>query len=207
MESKIFDTITLEMPVEHIYSRLGYARGKTKVTKSQEEELIRFFREAQEFLKLQGASARLAVIAKDAEKVTLENNIVFKSISLAQLLRDCDEVFFLGATAGMKIHEFIRDNSKEGDMTKAVVFDAVASECVDKALDWMMEYFYAQLRRENKAFTRFRFSAGYADFSLENQRIFFDTLQLARFGVRLTATSMFVPEKTVTALVGVKKLQ
>ena len=206
MESKIFDTITIDMPVTHIYSRLGYAKGKTKVTKIQEEELARFFREAEGFLKLQGSAVRLAVVAKDAEKITLENNIVFKSISLAQLLKDCDEVFFLGATAGIKIHEFIRDNSKEGDMTKAVVFDAVASECVDKALDWMMEYFYTELRRENKAFTRFRFSAGYADFSLENQRVFFDALQLARFGVRLTAASMFVPEKTVTALVGVKKV-
>ena len=206
MESKIFDTITLEMPIEHIYSRLGYARGKTKITKAQEEALSRFILEAQEFLELQGSAARLMVIAKDAEKVMLENNIVFKSISLAQLLKDCDEVFFLGATAGMKIHEFIRDNSTEGDMTRAVVFDAVASECVDKALDWMMEYFYSELRRENKAFTRFRFSAGYGDFALDNQRIFYDTLQLARFGVRLTATSMFVPEKTVTALVGVKKV-
>ena len=206
MESKIFDTITLEMPIEHIYSRLGYARGKTKITKAQEEALSRSILEAQEFLELQGSAARLMVIAKDAEKVTLENNIVFKSISLAQLLKDCDEVFFLGATAGMKIHEFIRDNSTEGDMTRAVVFDAVASECVDKALDWMMEYFYSELRRENKAFTRFRFSAGYGDFALDNQHIFYDTLQLARFGVRLTATSMFVPEKTVTALVGVKKV-
>jgi hypothetical protein len=206
MEFKIFDTITFELPVEHIYSRLGYARGKTKVTKAQEDELSRFFHEAQGFLKLQGSAARFAIVAKDAEKVTLENNIIFKSISLARLLKDCDEVFFFGATAGAKIHEFIRDNSEEGDMTKAVVFDAVASECVDKALDWMMEYFYAQLRRENKAFARFRFSAGYADFSLENQRVFFDTLQLARFGVRLSATSIFVPEKTVTALVGVKKV-
>jgi hypothetical protein len=206
MESKIFDMITLEMPVEHIYSRLGYARGKTKITKVQEESLSRSILEAQGFLKLQGAASRLTVIAKDTEKVTLENNIVFKSISLARLLQDCDEVFFLGATAGMKIHEFIRNNSTVGDITKAIVFDAVASECVDKALDWMMEYFYAQLRRENKAFARFRFSAGYADFSLDNQRIFYDTLQLARFGVRLTATSIFVPEKTVTALVGVKKI-
>ena len=206
MESKIFDAIMIDMPTEHIYSRLGYACGKTKIIKAQEEEISRFILEAQEFLKLQGAAMRLNILAKDAGQVTLEKNIVLKSISLAQLLKDCDEVFFLGATAGLKIHEFIRSNSKEGDMTKAVVFDAVASECVDKSLDWMMEYFYAQLRRESKAFSRFRFSAGYGDFSLDNQRIFYDTLQLGHFGVRLTATSMFVPEKTVTAVVGVKKI-
>jgi len=206
MEFKAFDTIVIDIPTEHIYSRLGYARGKTKLVKAQEDELSRYILEAQEFLKLQGAAARLNILAKDTEKVTLEKNIVLKSISLAQLLKDCDEVFFLGATAGTKIHEFIRNNSKDGDVTKAVVFDAVASECVDKSLDWMMEYFYAQLRRESKAFSRFRFSAGYGDFALDNQRIFYDTLQLGHFGVRLTATSIFVPEKTVTAVVGVKKV-
>ena len=154
MELKIFDTITSDLPIERIYSRLGYARGKTKILESRQEDLTRMINEAAGALKLQGAAVRLAILQKDAEQVTLENNIVFKSISLAQLLKDCDEVFLLGVTAGIQIHGLIRSYSKDGDMTKAVVFDAVASESVDKALDWLMEYFYAQLRRESKAFSR-----------------------------------------------------
>jgi hypothetical protein len=206
MELKNFNLITIDLPQSKIYSRLGFARGKTFVSKNQEDEYARFMAQAQELLKLQGAALRLAIVAKDAEKITLENKIVFKSISLAQLLKDCDEVFFLGATAGMAVHEAIRKCSASGEMTKAVVLDAVASECVDKALDWLMEYLGVELRRENKTFSRFRFSAGYGDFALDNQRFFYDSLNLAEYGVHLTAASMFVPEKTVTAVVGVKKI-
>jgi hypothetical protein len=206
MEFKSFSKITIEMPLEHIYSRLGYARGKTKISKTQEDELLRSVSQAEELLSLQGAGLRLGVKSKSDKAITLDDGVIFESLSLAQLFHGCDEALLIGATAGTKMHDFIKQNSREGDVTKAVIFDAVASECVDKALDWIMDYFYTQLRREGRSFSRFRFSAGYSDFTLDNQRVFYDKLRLMDFGVRLTSNSMFVPEKTVTAVVGIKNI-
>jgi hypothetical protein len=206
MELKKFSTINIDIPKDKIYARLGFARGKTLVDDKQKRGYADFMAQASELLALQGASLRLTITEKDGDKITLENNIIFKSISLAELLRDCDEVLLLGATAGIAIHDATKKCITTDEMTKGVVLDAVASECVDKSLDWIMEYFNVQLRREGKTFSRFRFSAGYGDFSLDNQRVFFDNLDLAQFGVCLTASSMFIPEKTVTAIVGIKKI-
>jgi cobalamin-dependent methionine synthase I len=49
-----------------------------------------------------------------------------------------------------------------------------------------------------------RFSAGYGDFLLENQRLFYELLDLQRFGVSLTESCIFTPEKTVPAIAGVE---
>jgi hypothetical protein len=56
----------------------------------------------------------------------------------------------------------------------------------DAGLDWIMDYFNQQLRREGKTLLPRRFSAGYADFNLENQKAIYDTLQMEKIGVTIT---------------------
>ena len=73
----------------------------------------------------------------------------------------------------------------------------------DATLDWIMSYLRSSLRRENRTILPRRYSAGYGDFLLENQRILFRLLQLDRFGVTLTESCLLIPEKSVTAITGI----
>ncbi|MFH1238699.1 MAG: methionine synthase, partial [bacterium] len=108
--------------------------------------------------------------------------------------------------AGSKIMTAIRTNSASKDVTQAVIFDATASEIVDEALNWIIDYLNRELRRENKYLTRKRFSAGYADFALSNQEIIYKTLQMKKLGVTLTKNYIMNPEKSVTAITGIKAI-
>ncbi len=48
-----------------------------------------------------------------------------------------------------------------------------------------------------------RFSAGYADFNLENQRAIYDILQMGKIDVTITSSFILLPEKSVTAISGI----
>ena len=120
------------------------------------------------------------------------------------MLADSREVLLLGATAGPEVIEAIRRDTADDNLTRAVVFDAAASEMVDAALDWMVTLFGRELRREGRRLTKRRFSCGYGDLALENQRIFYELLELGRFGVELTERCILVPEKSVTAVAGIE---
>jgi cobalamin-dependent methionine synthase I len=65
-------------------------------------------------------------------------------------------------------------------------------------------YIAQQVKRRGENLTRMRFSAGYGDFMLENQRLFFELLGLDKLGVSITDRYIFIPEKTVTAIAGVE---
>jgi len=67
-----------------------------------------------------------------------------------------------------------------------------------------MEYYGGQLRRSQKAVSRRRYSAGYGDFSLENQQLMYERLHLKEIGVKITDTFILVPEKSVTAIAGIQ---
>jgi cobalamin-dependent methionine synthase I len=112
----------------------------------------------------------------------------------------------MGATAGSAIMDAIRGDTAGRDVTRGVVLDAAASEMTDAALDWIMDYFNRTLRRENKSLFKKRFSAGYGDFLLENQKTIYNLLQLDRLGVGITESCMLIPEKSVTAISGIESL-
>ena len=89
------------------------------------------------------------------------------------------------------------------DLATAVIFDAVASEYTDACFNWLMQFYRQELVRENRIFAQKRISCGYGDFSLSNQKFFYEALQLSVLGIALTPHSMLVPEKSATAIVGI----
>lgn len=204
MQIEYFNQIALSVPKDRIYSRLGYAKRITKLDGKQRDEVEGYIEKALEIVELKGVGAILPINKIEASKILLTEAITFESESLAKFLVDSKEVLLFAATAGSKIVEAISKDSAGKDITAAVVFDAVASEMADNALSWIIDYFNRQLSRENKQLTSKRFSAGYGDFSLENQKTIYDILKLEQLGISLSDKYTLIPEKSVTAVAGIK---
>ncbi|SEM05338.1 hypothetical protein SAMN04489760_10387 [Syntrophus gentianae] len=198
-----FEVIRIDLPREAIYRRLGYRRDATRISPQQTAEIEGYMEEAQSLISLKGTVLRLPVNEISLSRVVLGEKVIFESRHLARFLDRCREVALMGATAGPEIMAVIAEDAAGRNVTRAVVLDATASEMTDAALDWMLSFLRPSLRRENKMFLPRRYSAGYGDFLLENQRTIYHLLQLDRFGVTLTESCLLVPEKSVTALTGI----
>lgn len=190
-------------PRDQIYRRLGYVKGATEVHLRMREETEQYIQEALTFIVLKGAAVRLPISEVGKKEVILVSDVILKSENLARFLTGCREIIMMGATAGEEIVKIIREESAGRNVTRSVVFDATASEMVDASLNWIMAYFSRSLRKENARLLKRRFSAGYGDFSLENQKIMFEVLELHRIGVHITEHFLLIPEKSVTAVTGV----
>jgi hypothetical protein len=204
LESIIFlEKISIDPPCEKIYQRLGFKKRTTQISEIQQEETDRFIQEASFIISLKGSLLRLAIKHNDGEKIILDGGLTFTSKKLSAFLHDCRETVFMAATAGSAIMEAIKEKTRQDDLAAAVVYDATASEMTDAGLDWIMDYLNQHLRREGKALLPRRFSAGYADFNLENQRAIYDMLQMGKIGVTINPNFILLPEKSVTAISGI----
>jgi hypothetical protein len=204
MNSIVFlEKISIDPPSEKIYQRLGFKQRTTQLSANRKEETDRFINEASLFISLKGSFLRMAIEHNDGEKIILAGGLTFTSKKLSAFLRDCREAILLAATAGSAIMEAIKEKTSQDDLAVAVVYDAAASEITDAGLDWIMDYLNQQLRREGKTLLPRRFSAGYADFNLENQKAIYDTLQMENIGVTITPSFILLPEKSVTAISGI----
>jgi len=199
----VFHTIRIAPPRQKIYQRLGYHLKVTQISPQQKQRTDGYIDEALSLIHLEGSTVRVPIIEGEKGSITLENRIRLESANLATFLHHCNEVLIMGATAGEAVITAIRNDLATDAVTRAVVFDATASEMADGALDWLMDYTRRTLIREGKGLLTKRYSAGYGDFALANQQILYRLLELADIGVRITKESILVPEKSVTAITGI----
>jgi hypothetical protein len=204
MDSVVFlEKISIDPPREKIYQRLGFKKRTTQISETRQEETDRLIREVSFLISLKGSFRRLAISNNDGKKIILAGGPTFTSEKLSTFLRDCREAVFMAATAGNAIMEAIKEKTRQGDLSAAVVYDATASEMTDTGLDWIMDYLNQQIRREGKVLLPRRFSAGYADFNLANQKAVYDILQMEKIGVTINSSCILLPEKSVTAISGI----
>lgn len=117
-------------------------------------------------------------------------------------LADAREVVLFATTLGVVIDRELRRLSLT-DTLEQVIFDAAATALVERATDAAE----AQARAYASAagmHTSWRFSPGYGDLPLDVQGDFLSALDATRqLGITLTPSSLMVPTKSVTALVGI----
>ena len=117
-----------------------------------------------------------------------------------RLLAGCTAVVFFAATAGLEAERLMRRAQAE-NMADAVILDACGSAAVENICD----NFCADLAAaEAPRHLTERFSPGYGDLPLTQQADFCRLLNVQRrIGVTLTDSGLMIPQKSVTALLGV----
>ena len=116
------------------------------------------------------------------------------------LLQDCHEVVLMAVTLGAEIEALAR-RTQVRNMAEAMVLDACASAAVENLCDNFCSDLAAEL---SPLHLTDRFSPGYGDLPLSQQADFFRLLDMQRrIGVALSPGGLMIPQKTVTALIGV----
>ena len=115
-------------------------------------------------------------------------------------LAECDRVILLAATLGAGV-ELAQRQLRLRDMGEALLLDAFGSAAVENVCDNLCEDLAAKFAPRHLTD---RFSPGYGDLPLGEQAWFFRLLDMnRRLGVSLTDSGLMLPQKTVTAFVGV----
>ena len=129
--------------------------------------------------------------------------LIFHSKHLARNLEGCREVVFFAATLGMGVDRLLQKYLKI-QMSKAVVVQAVAAEAIEAYCNQCQRGLEEACAKEGLR-VRPRFSPGYGDLSLKVQEQFLQVVQAQKtVGIMLTEGDIMVPEKSVTALIGLK---
>lgn len=133
--------------------------------------------------------------------VLLDNGTLFYSRALARYLGNSRALYLFGATLGSRIDIALRRLSLIG-VTEGAAAQAVAAALIENYCDACCAEIEARLPR-GKMLKR-RFSPGYGDWSLSEQRILFPVLDCAHaIGLTLTDNCMMAPVKSVTAAIGI----
>ncbi len=126
-------------------------------------------------------------------------DVTFRSKRLAETVKGCDRVCIFGATLGTECDRLLRRYSPT-DLTRAMVLQACMSSKIEEVCDALEDELRAQGLK-----LRQRYSPGYFDLDITENKKLFDMLELKkRIGLTLTDSYQMLPSKSVTAIIGIE---
>ena len=140
----------------------------------------------------------------DKTNLNVSEAVVFESRNLASNLRQCSRVVLLAATLGIEADKLMQKYELL-NMAKASMVQSCGAACIEAYCDILQENICEEASKcfGEKMYLRPRFSPGYGDLALENQKQIFSMLECTkRAGITLTDSLIMYPTKSVTAFIG-----
>lgn len=111
--------------------------------------------------------------------------------------------FFI-CTVGKQISEKSKKFSENNDPMTGYILDVIGSIAADKTAEFIQKELEINCSKSGFKISD-RFSPGYCEWSVSEQKLLFDLFPPEIFGVELTAASLMYPVKSVSGLIGIGK--
>lgn len=139
------------------------------------------------------------------QDIFVANSLVFTSKTISYVLSDCKWVAIFLVTIGNDLEEESLKLMEKGEMLKAAILDAIGTEAVAQAL-YELQDTVKEIARAKGCQAVLRFSPGYCDWDVSQQKLLFQAIDSTSLGVRLTESCMMVPLKSISGIIGIGKL-
>ena len=134
------------------------------------------------------------------DSVTIGGTKLF-SRDLANHLRGCRDAFLFALTLGTEVDTLIR-RCTVTEMPLVPVLQACAAAYTEECAD-LAQQELERMASEDHLYLRPRYSPGYGDFDLSDQKFLFASLDITRkIGITLTEDCLMIPFKSITAIIG-----
>ena len=193
----------LDINPDKVLVRLGYARGRTVVNPKTENLLEDEIRTASKLISAKHVIAFSGINRGPKGNILLEPGFEIHSKDISELLKDCVKAYGFAVTIGGFIEDKRNAYIKDNQTTKALMLDAVGSVAAEELADIINKHITAEAEKDGLKTTR-RFSPGYGDWKLEEQKAFLEWLGAKSAGIKLTGSFQMIPEKSVSAIIGIK---
>ena len=132
----------------------------------------------------------------------IEDSIIFKSQVIARLLEQCEKVAVFALTIGNHLEEMVYQLAKDRLVLQASVLDAIGSVAAEKVADFVHDRISEVAGAQGFCTSR-RFSPGYCDWEIGQQRMLFWALSGDTVGIRLSGRCLMIPQKSISGIIGI----
>lgn len=192
----------LHIPSSEIYEAMGYKD-------STPDQMV--MEETEDLLKCITPSLRPrfyffitdGMLDTEKESLTIQDTTFSIGKTIARQLRGSEAFAFFAATSGNEFETFQHTLQQEDDMVKVYIADSLGSIIAEKAADCMETALATFIEEKGWKHTN-RYSPGYCGWHVSEQQKLFSLFPVAApCGIRLTDSSLMIPIKSVSGVIGI----
>jgi len=201
----ILHDIPFTIPRYKVLLRLKYNVSLSKTNEKVDHLIDAMMDEAYVITHAQASIQEFGIREHTEDTVMLVNtDFVLRGSDIAKHVHECYQVSVMVCTIGKELYEVVQALLKNGEVARATVLDAVGSEAVEALADAVTSIIKHNAQAEGATITS-RFSPGYGNWDITEQRGLLKLLEAEKIGVMLTKKCVMIPEKSITACIGWKK--
>ena len=197
MTEKTLSFEELGITAADVYEQMGYHDAQPDKATQQETAMI--LKEVSQWLRPQFS---YFVVNKQPDFEM--GNIILRQ------LRGSEAFALFICTSGLEFEAYQQRLKEQGDMVRVFIADALGSVIAEKCADQMEKALQESIDKLGWKHTN-RFSPGYCGWHVSQQQLLFPLFQGHTCGVKLTDSSLMVPIKSVSGIIGlgekVRKLE
>ena len=188
MTEKILTYNDLSITPADVYEQMGYHDAEPdEVTKA---ELTQIVNQVSQWLRPQ-----FSYFVMSVQPAFDMGNIILRQ------LRGSEAYALFVCTAGVEYEAYQQRLKEQGDMVRVFIADALGSVIAEKCADQMEIALQESIDKLGWKHTN-RFSPGYCGWHVSQQQMLFPLFQEHTCGVTLTDSSLMVPIKSVSGIIG-----
>lgn len=142
------------------------------------------------------------VIDRENKRIRSHGHWFMTKQIVTHQLRRSEKLAWFVCTAGEEISGFSRKLMEEGDLLKGYIVDVAANEAAESAMDRIQEALRETMASEGVNITN-RYSPGYCGWETSEQKKLFSAFPENYLDVSLTASSLMIPMKSVSGVIGI----
>ena len=197
MTEKILSFEELGITPADVYEQMGYHDAQPDKATQQETAMI--LKEVSQWLR-----PRFSYFVVNKQPDFEMGNIILRQ------LRGSEAFALFICTSGLEFETYQHRLKEQGDMVRVFIADALGSVIAEKCADQMEKALQESIDKLGWKHTN-RFSPGYCGWHVSQQQLLFPLFQGHTCGVKLTDSSLMVPIKSVSGIIGlgekVRKLE
>jgi hypothetical protein len=201
--SILFPPLKIEIVKKEVLRLIGARKNPLRINRDLDDIVDKEISRGREILRFKGAYLKLKVDSVTEDGVILTNGAKISSEKLARWVKNCDYLYLFVVTAGPLFSERISQLLTLGKVSLALVADAVGSTAAEGCARAANEYI-ASLEKGGRLTKRY--SPGYGDWKVEDNRILLQWLEAQKIGITVNEGGLMIPEKSVSAAIGVASL-
>jgi cobalamin-dependent methionine synthase I len=199
-ERHLLDPLPIHLSRPLVLLRLGY-RSATQVPEKTSRLLDAVLEEARPLLAPRAICAAFPIERPGDGRLVIGGRLATASRSLAARLEGCGRAVLFAATIGPALEEWVRRLGDDGEMTRALLADAVGSSAaiaLGVSLESVVTGEFQGLGLEPTK----RYAPGYGDWELESQEPLMTLVDAPRIGITLSPDCLMLPAKSISGVIG-----
>lgn len=140
----------------------------------------------------------------DPGVMNLEGQTFHLNKIITSALKKSTEIAIFIGTCGKKVELYSKQLMKDGHSLEGYIVDLIGSEIAEGVADFIHKRIEDDMTNSGLTVTN-RYSPGYCNWSVSDQQQLFQLLGENSCGVQLTASSLMLPIKSVSGIIGIGK--